>query len=230
MLHLCLLAITVVLCILIISLFNPQIMEPYESINVEDQPPDIVGAKGYVDKPWHTAGGATYYMDGGKNIKYHQDIIDYRGHSHDTKYVSDVLAGNDGLVPEIPQYKTDRKEHFWYDMNRLEDSGWHSGQLDSELTNMTSSEKKWRDDLYRAKLLKLSSMQKKGDDMENNNPPVEGFGNHRAPENWNESDYPMVTTNGIDMSNRFPQQGKLHKIDPVIYSRLWGELDTLKGK
>lgn len=238
MIQLCLVAVTVALCILIISLFHPQIMEPLDDeVSVaKDKSPYIVGSRGYVDKPWHNAGGARYYFGGGRSIKHHQDVIDYRGHKEDTKFVSDVLAGNTGIVPLVPMFKTEegfsnasttqleKKENFWYDMNRLEDAGWYSGKLDSELKDMLDQEKKWHKDLVRKNVKVrgwgrgtsrhdpggLSASERKSFARlakweKETIPLVEGFGNNRAPSDWNEVDYPIVTSNGINMTPNFPQ-------------------------
>jgi hypothetical protein len=191
----------------------------------------------------------------------HQNVINHRGHSQDTKYVSDVLAGNYGQIPLIeeddlgneymsPSYHQPDtvkvKEGFWYDMNRLEDASWYSGKLDDEFKSMINNENDWRNNLIKSNVKKhgwkhtpgkgpggLSlSEQKSVDRLGAWTFPLteEGFGNHRAPEDWNEVDYPIVTSNGLNMTPSFSQNGSLlnsmHKHPNV--RKLWGEFDMLK--
>ena len=145
--------VIIALSIIVISLFNPQIMESYTTY--------IVGSEDYTSKPWYNAGGARYFLDGGKNITHHQDMIDYRGQPLGTKFVSGVLAGNDGQIPIIDsenidnehpnisyhtmQNRPDKKEGFWYDMNRLDDdSQWNGEELDPGFKHMLDNEEEWR--------------------------------------------------------------------------------------
>jgi hypothetical protein len=51
---------------------------------------------------------------------------------------------------------------------------------------------------------------------------LEGFGNNRAAEDWNEVDYPMITTNNSDLTGIFPQGAPSHKIPDVMLDKLWG--------
>lgn len=245
MMQICLIPVSVVLCLIIISLFLPQIMEPYVTYdrNTINFDPSIVG-KDYVDKQWYTPGGSLYYRTDGKILQHHQDVIDHRGHSKETKYVSDVLAGNDGHIPMIDEDDTgneyvgpsnhtpsvsEKKEGFWYDMNRLEDADWYSGKLDAEFNNMVDKENGWRNELIK------TNVKKRGwgkNPLGTDRIPltVESFGNHRAPEGWNEVDYPIVTSNGLNMTPSFPQDGQTHGNihKTMLIRKLWGEFDMLK--
>ena len=257
MVRICLIFVNVVLCLIVISLFHPQIMEPYVTRggNIIE-----VGSKDYASKPWHTPGGARYYKKSGQSLQYHQDIIEHRGHLRDTKYVSDVLAGNDGKIPLIdeddvgneypsPSYHqpndVKNKEGFWYDMNRLDDSGWYSGKLDDEFSIMLKEENNWRNNLIKSNTKRNISKKTKGSlslseqkllnrlsQWDSSMVPLteEGFGNHRAPEDWNEVDYPIVTSNGLNMTQSFPQSenkvGSIYKHPNIM--KLWGEFDMLK--
>jgi hypothetical protein len=143
------------------------------------------------------------------------------------------------------------KEGFWYNMNRLEDSNWYSGKLDDEFKAMLNNENKERDNLIKSnidsKIWKrvpgsvkaptglLQSSQNYSDRLGNwysNNVPMksEGFGNNRSHEYWNEKDYPMVTTNDIDVTKLFPQSGSA--MDSMykwpMTRKLWGEYDRLR--
>jgi len=255
MVNICLIPVSIVLCLIVISLFHPQIMDPYVTYDgkaIKDGtfiPSSVTGSNEYDSGSWY------------------QDVIDHRGHSHDTKYVSDVLAGNDGQIPIIeeenvgneyvgPSYHIPSapkavkgKEGFWYDMNRLEDASWYSGKLDDEFNDMLNDENDWRNNLIKSNVknrgrkhtsetgigsLSLSE-QKSGDRLsqwKSSTVPltVEGFGNNRAPEGWNEIDYPIVTSNGLNMTPSFPQKGSLvnsmYKHPNVL--KLWGEFDMLK--
>lgn len=273
MVKICLIPVSVVLCLIVISLFHHQIMEPYVTYDGKvikvgpSASPSVVGSKDYANKSWHTPGGARYYRAGGKLLPHHQDVIDHRGHSQETKYVSDVLAGNDGKIPLIeeddvgneyvgPSYHipsapsaVKSKEGFWYDMNRLEDAGWYSGKLDSEFKGMLNSENEWRNNLIKSNVKKrgwkhapgtgpnaLSPSERKSFDRlstwGSSTIPMaeEGFGNHRAPEDWNVVDYPIVTSNGLNMTPSFPQDGSLMNSmykHPNV-RKLWGEFDMLK--
>jgi hypothetical protein len=265
MVKICLIPVSVVLCLIVISLFHPQIMEPYVTYDGKvikvgpSASPSVVGSKDYASKSWHTPGGARYYRAGGKILPHHQDVIDHRGHSHETRYVSDVLAGNDGQIPLIeeddvgneyvgPSYHQPEavkgKEGFWYDMNRLEDAGWYSGKLDEEFKGMLNNENDWRNNLIKSNVKKrgwkhtlgkepgsLSLVDRLSQWNSGTVPLIEeGFGNHRAPEDWNEVDYPIVTSNGLNMTPSFPQNGSLvnsmYKHPNV--RKLWGEFDMLK--
>ena len=259
------------------SLFHPQIMEPYatydeDTINVAPPSEISIFSKEYVNKPWHTPGGSRYYMTEGNNSPYYQDVITHRGHSHETKYVSDVLAGNDGYIPMIDGVNdrgeyvgssrltssvSGKKEGFWYDMNRLEDGGLYSGGLDKELEDMINKENNWRNEIIRNNVRTrgwgktslgsdglpvrgpaagLNDSERKSFNRlakwEASTIPLteEGFGNNRALVYWNEKDYPIVTSNGLDLSKSFPQDGhtysNIHKT--ALTRKLWGEFDTLK--
>jgi hypothetical protein len=141
------------------------------------------------------------------------------------------------------------KEGFWYDMNRLEDASWYSGKLDDEFKSMINNENNWRNNLIKSNIKRrgwkhtpetgqegLSLSEQKSVDRlsqrESSAVPLteEGFGNHRAPEDWNEVDYPIVTSNGINMTPSFPQNGillnSMYKHPNV--RKLWGEFDMLK--
>lgn len=237
-----LIPISVVLCLIVISLFHPQIMEPYATydekfIRVGPSTSPPTGSKDYESKSWHTPDDARYYRTDGEILPYHQDVIDHRGHSQETNYVSDVLSGNDGQIPIIDdfgneyagpsyhQHKTVKgKEGFWYDMNRLDDAGWRSGKLDDEFKGMLNNENEWRINLIK------SNIKRSGWNSSTIPLTEEGFGNHRAPEYWNEVDYPIVTSNGLNMTSSFPQKGSLvnSMYKHPIVMKLWGEFDMLK--
>jgi hypothetical protein len=204
MLHLWLIPVSVVLCIIIISLFHPQIMDPYVTYT-------------------HTA-----TLISKRNSIPHQNVIDYRGHTHDTVYVTDIMAGNGGIIPPIDEDDTgnecsnhiqvvpENREGFWYDMNRLDDSNWYSGKLDNQFKSMLDKENHQRNNLIKSNIKNSSSRS-----------TIEGFGNHRAPEYWNEKDYPILTSNGLDLTSSFPQDGgtgsNIYKSSNV--KRLWGLFD-----
>jgi hypothetical protein len=76
----------------------------------------------------------------------------------------------------------DLKENFWYDINRLGECGDPDGEFN----------------------LKTMKKIRRG----NQQLPVEGFGSNRAPTDWNEKDYPIVTSNGLNLSSSFPQEAK----------------------
>jgi hypothetical protein len=57
----------------------------------------------------------------------------------------------------------------------------------------------------------------------------EGFGQNRATTYWNEVDYPIVTTQGIDLTEDFPQDGNpsgVHK--DISVKSMWGKTDSLR--
>jgi hypothetical protein len=269
MVKICLITISVVLCLIVISLFHPQIMDPYITYDgkvIKARPfasHSIVGSKDYASKSWHTPSGARYYREGCKILPHNQDVIDHRGQLQDTKYVSDVLAGNDGQIPLIednggneyvgPSYhqpkSVENKEGFWYDMNRLEDKSWYSGKLDDEFKGMINNENDWRNNLIKSNIKRrrwkhtqgkgpgsLSLSEQKSvnrlSQKDSSTIPLieEGFGNHRAPEDWNEVDYPIVTSNGLNMTPSFPQNGSLlnSMYKHTNIRKLWGEFDMLK--
>lgn len=269
--------IIISLCIIVISLFSLQIMESYTTY--------VVGSEEYVSKPWYTAGGAQYYMGGGKNITHHQNVIDYMGQPSGTKFVSGVLAGNDGKIPIIDneniddehpnssyhtkiQNHPDEKEVFWYDMNRLEDdSQWNREELDPEVKHILDNEEEWRTGLIEKKISAniyniqdveksvsrtvtdprvvspeevMEPIKKKVIGGVHNTqivnrvvkdprlaPTEEGFGNNRAPSDWNVKDYPIVTSNGLNLTPSFPQDAvvDVNMFKTITTERLWGGYD-----
>lgn len=197
--NICLIPATVLLCILLIFLFDPRLLSGFSGdgtgeVGLSEVGSNVVGSKNYVSEPWHIPGGSRFYRVGGKRVPQFQDIIDYRGQT-DTKHVSDVLAGYDGNIPIIDDTRDEHgqsqfykplelaktTENFWYDMNRLEDSR------------------------------------------------RENFGNNRSRPYWNKKDYPIVTTNNINMDGAFPQSG--NTLNNMYLDRevlqLWGEFDML---
>lgn len=199
-----LISINVALCILIISLFHPQIMDGMTQPGIS-----IVGSSSYVSKPWHNAGGARYFMHKGQTIPSYQEMVAYIGFPYEATYVDD----HGGVVPQIDE---NNKENFWYDMNRLEDTGWESKTLDKEFKDMLYQENQWHKNLIRKKQLASKKST-------NFHQPIEGFGNNRAPNYWNEVDYPIVTSNGLNMTPRFPQNATVPKISPIMLGKLWGD-------
>jgi hypothetical protein len=147
------LPIIVVLCILLISLFHPQILEPYtkddDRIVVDiEKDPYLIGTEEY-RKSGHRAGGAEFYMKGENPIPHHDKILAHRGFEKgymDRPFVSDVLAGDDGHIPTVDVSDLSGKtEGFWYDINTIEDGPGTAGMLDAELKYLVNEEKRYVD-------------------------------------------------------------------------------------
>jgi hypothetical protein len=61
-----------------------------------------------------------------------------------------------------------------------------------------------------------------GDDpRQRDDPRIEGMTN-RAPVDWTIEEYPIVTTNDVDMSPLFPQSSRTLDIDPNLLETLYG--------
>jgi hypothetical protein len=191
--------IIVILCIMVICTIYNKDIEKYTTY--------IVGSDEYSNKPWHKPGGALYYKYD-KITPYEQDAINYRGHAQETEYVSDILTGVGGSVPPIgeddtgneylgppTQSITETKESFSYDIDRLKGSGWYSKELDKGLKSTLGGGNN---------LIKSST----GNSHMSTN-SVDEFSN-RATTYWNEKDYPIVTSNGLDMTSSFPQDGDIY--------------------
>jgi hypothetical protein len=199
-----LIPVSVALCIIIISLFHPQIMEPYVP---------------YL---------RSYMTWGDVSNVFHQNVIDHRGHARYTEYMSDVMFGKKRIIPPInednggnedmgPSHTTPVlvQEGFWGNMNRLEDSSWYPGKLDHQFKSMLDDEKHRHINLIKSNVKhRLHTVS-------------EGFGSNRAPEYWNKKDYPIVTSNGLNLTPSFPQDGvvgsNIHKSS--IIKKLWGHYD-----
>ena len=134
-----------------------------------------------------------------------------------TKYVSDALAGNDGKIPildtqTVPSVSNTRasareKRKVMDGMNMLEDAGWYSGTLDKEFKGMVSTEKQWTEPTGGTSKPHLA----------------ENFGSNRAPEYWNETDYPIISSGGINMTPEFPQvPAPQMDVDDLLHA-MWGE-------
>jgi hypothetical protein len=175
--------IIVILCIMVIGILYNKDIEAYTTY--------IVGSDKYSNKPWHTPGGAVYYKYD-KPTSYEQNVIDYRGHSQDTEYVSDILAGGEGPPTQL---NTVKKDGFSYDINRLKGSGWYSKELDKEAKSTLSDSN--------------NSIKSGVGNAHMSTNSVDEFSN-RATTYWNENDYPIVTSNGLDMTASFPQDGDPH--------------------
>lgn len=201
----------VILCLIVILLIYPQVIDYCTEHTKSDN---------YINMSLDTLSSPRYYTGAGKNISHNQDVINHRGYSQDTKYISDVLAGNDGYIPIIREdnigneytgaphdiSSSSDREGFWYDTNKLDDSEWHPKSMDKEFQDILNNENNKRDILIEYK--KKDRMYNMS--AENNNISTEGFGTNRAPVYWNEKDYPIVTSNGFNMDAVF-QQGNTDK-------------------
>jgi hypothetical protein len=189
---------------------------------------------------WNIAGGEKLFVSGLPDDIGDIDemIIAHRmGETNEyapgDKYISDVLTGNDGTVPILddvgnefkspPNISEDStKEGFWYDMNRLQHNDLDNSNLNESIynTHPDITEKK----LNEIKL--LDSENTTFDRLQQGESSIEGFGQNRSSHKWNIEDYPIITTNNLDMTTDFPQENKLlsgHNITED--KRLWGDID-----
>lgn len=203
--------------------------------------PVLVGSKGYEDQPWHTPGGAIYSMSGGKPFPQYGDMMDAPA---DGLYINDVDY-REGTVPILDsdpsdghrgrtttrdalptdalptdaqaaaQAATPAVEHFWYDMNTLGDGS----DISKEYDDLVSAETKYQRDFHRQHP-PLTTAQKAA--VVQAAATVEGFSHNRAPVGWNETDYPVVTSNGLDLTPLFPQSATIPPIGYDVLATLWG--------
>jgi hypothetical protein len=172
------LIITVVLCIIVISIFHPQLMDTY-TVGKEN---DSVS--------WHTTGNQYDMLD-------HVSVLD----GGDTVPIID-----DGAEYKAPG----SKGGFWYDMNRLDGSGKGVGLGDQHNALITAEKQ------FMASVVHESTKHSDRNGLtarDSTSIPVESFGQNRAPSNWNERDYPIVTSNGLDLTDKFPQIARTHDIE-----------------
>lgn len=202
--------VSILICCLIIYIFASICLSDnhMEYLTDEHQPSHSKKKinKKAVTRPWHTAGGALYFTKSRSPTSIHQDIMDGQASVvNTTSYVSDVLAGNDGTVPII--------EPFWYDINRLEDTAILTNTLDNDYNKMIKKEKRFYEDaaLSREKRNRgiitrknMTELKKLSSPKNKKTKTKESFGN-RSPYYWNEKEYPIVTTNNVNMNSIFPQ-------------------------
>ena len=192
---LCETALIIVLCIVIICFLAPDIRsgftEDYKPTLfdyevIEPHEPLLSGS--YVNEDWYDAGDDNYKDD------------------MSTKYVSlnmdNQYSSDNGKVPITADVK-----EGWYDMNRLGDH-WKSNCLESKLNDIMHEEQQWQSLVHESELVKTMMLNKMTRDKKmlsnKNNNVKDSFGGRSALE-WNEIDYPIITSNGLDMTNLFPQ-------------------------
>lgn len=256
----CTLPYTIIVCLLIMFYIHYQNMETFatfDGIHIDGGSTtdvEVVGESVY--KPWHRPGGVRYYMADRFQHPRHQNVMDYRGKPKSTKYVANVLSNN-GHIPILdddyvedeynsPSYHI---EGFSYDMNRNQ----YVDKLDRDFAKTLSDEKKWRDDVAESNVSKFNKPTGNSNSLyfkilpdglnraekkvmtqltawDAETVQVEGFGTNRSSELWNEKDYPIVTSNGLDLTSSFPQSGGTYgelQNKPLI-SKVWGDFDMLK--
>jgi hypothetical protein len=247
----------------------------------------MVGAPGYEDKPWHTAGGARYYMSakGTENMQdVQRDVLAVRplGGAPST----DNIIDDSGKVPfddgyfsvdgfssggfssggnssggnssgGTEKYQTEGsnvrqgmsmpslhgqssshtkpedgniKEGFWYDMNRIDEPPSYRDPLTDKYEQLAADEleelTKWgvanTPKMFR-NAIPASAWGVQGVNIDKK----EGFGNNRSAAHWDEKNYPMVTSNNLDITDSFPQSADWKVKNITVLNKIWGEVDPV---
>ena len=194
--------------------------------------PVAVDPEGYENQPWHT---------GGKSLSpQYGDVIDAPGDNlliNNANYQegtaptldSDPSDGHRGRtttrdalpVDDAPPSSAaapnpgDAVDNFWYDTNAPGDTN----DTSSKYNDFVTAEAKYQNSLALTRH-PLTTDQQVADTR--SAAKVEGFSHNRAPPAWNEIDYPIVTSNNLNLTPLFSQSATVPLIGYDVLEKIWG--------